>query len=640
MLWGEEMFCKKCGAKLSDGDLFCGQCGEPVNTNAGLDNEVLDNEVLDSEVTSAPAEETVNNAVQYQAAPETATQFAQVQFSKPVKSGKKAIKIIIAAVVALAVLLTAFNVSALQGFFIKTFGSDADYFKYVEKKAFDGYTDDVSEKYGTSIENTKTQGATEAQVKLNVSEDAISLAESYLKANAGTEFELDWLNTITFNMDTVIKDNMEQVGASFKIDGQSVFDMDVILDMGENEMMVALLTLSDKYLKTSLDASSYDESSEIYSEFIRLYSNPEFRKVLPSEKELDKLLDKYIKIVIDNLDDVTKETQTLKIGDIEQKVTVLEFQLSEETAARIAQQVLETAKEDESLIEYILKISDFLEQEDLIEDADDVYDEFNTWIDDALESLEDADIGDETILTLTDYVNSKHEIIGRKIEAEDEEVLYYATLRKGKNFATEIEIPDMKIKGTGTDKNNVLNGEFTVKVDKEQLCSIIITDFDTKKAENGYLNGNIRIIPSEAMLETMGLDSTNAAVVSIADPELEFNFVSSKNMSSIDINFNNNSKLFFGFTVTSNSIDVTDIDMPSADKIVDSEDADEWADSLDVDKFISALEKTSIPEELISTIEYLLTPSYDYYDDYFNDYYDYDYDYNYDGYGYSYDYYY
>ncbi len=614
------MLCKKCGSKLPDDALFCSECGEPIEAPA---TEEVAQESINEAVAEAEAQSEVS---------EQDYQFTEVEFDEPVKKPKNLLAVIIAAVAVVAcAVLVILNFSNISGFFIKTFGSDEDYFKYVEKKAFDSYTDEITEYYGTVMQNTDTDGAAEMQVKFNVSDDVIELAETAL--GAGEEVKLDFLKNIVFDMNINVKDNVGQLGAILSVDNQQLFNLDTIADIDKQEVLVGILNLSDKYMK--LGAEDVDYTTD---EAANILADPELQKVLPSEKELDKLLDKYLKIAIDNLDDVSKDTETVEIDDVKQKLTVLEFELDYRAVMKVSEAILEELKEDKQVEKIINDVAKYLEDEDLIDDADEIYDEFDYAIDDALDIIDEADFDNETILTLTDYVNSKHEIVGRKLEVGDEEIFSYITVRKGKNFATEVDIANsVKLEGGGTDKSDIVNGEFTFEAEDIDIGKITLKDFDTKKAEDGYLNGSIRLTPSKELLEEMGLDASGTAILSaLAEPSLELSFASDKNTSAVDINLLAKGDVLFGISMTAKEKKATAVSKPADDKIISSENADEWLESVDLDKLIEALKKTSIPEALIDVIDGAMNPSYDYgygYDD------DYDYDYSYDyGYGDSYSY--
>ncbi len=618
------MFCKKCGSQLSENAAFCSNCGEPVTAST----EANVNPYTSYSAQSAPEQPvqqpegqsgadtvpgtgsqlyTQQNSHQsaYPEQAQAVDRFAQPEFDEPKKKAKKSFKtlIVAAAVVLVAAILVAFNASALQGFAIKTFGSTDDYFKYVEDKALDSYASGISKSYGSLLSYNDVTGASKAQLKLKVGEDALELLETYIAQSAGEEIDLDWLNTVTVDVDSNFKDNVSQIGTALSIDSQVLADIDVIVDMNEMDVFVGILNLSDKYLKTSADTDDVDASAnDAMTEFMEML--PELKKELPSEKELDKLIDKYLGIVMDNLNEVTKSTEVVEVGDVSEKLTVLEFELDSDTLLEISIAVLEEAKNDKQLKKYITNVAEYLEKEDIIDDAADVYDDFVDAIEDELDIIEDIDDDNEKILTIVDYINSDHEIVGRDIETPYGDILSYITVRDGKNFASEFEIPNtLRIEGSGTDKGGRINAEFTLESSGQEILDITVKDFDNKKAAQGYLNGSVVIAPTTYTLKQMGLDDMNASVLAIADPAIEFVFSSEKNSSTVEINLLNDDELFVGITISGEQTKASKIEIPAGSDVIDSEDAAEWEESVDFDSFISALRDTTLPEELVDAIE-------------------------------------
>ncbi len=627
------MTCAKCGYQLPEGAAFCSNCGEAVSVQ-NVETEPKQQNPEETVVTADNAENTQydqptdNDTVLAEdqrsdtgccQPPETAVytqhdswqqsqemQYPQDLTSEPQKKRpNKRFKVLaaVAAFVVAAAVLAIFNAGALKGFALKTFGSSDDYFRYVEDNAFEGYTDEITSGYGSILSYVDEAFAGEAHFKLNVGEDTVELLEKYLKTQSGMEIDLDFLDSITIDVDANSKKNLAQIGAVLSIDDQKLADIDTILDMEKMEAFVAVLNLSEKYLSVPMDTDEFqgddlDKSKELAEKLSGI------KDKLPKEKELERILDKYLGIVMDNISDVSKDTDTVKVGDVEQKLTVLEFDLDTETLMTISKKVLEEAKSDRDLEKYINDISEYLEQADLIEEADEIYDRFKDAVDDALDSIEYSDAKNEKILTIVDYINSKHEIVGREIDLGDSGSVFYIIVKNGKDIATKIEISDAyEMIGQGTESSNKLNMEYKFNLDEQQMCTLTVENFDTKKIRDGYLNGTFTFIPSSAMLEDMGLDEMAASVLSFADPAIVMDFEADKKSSNASVNIVNKDEIIIGFTLRSNEVRASDISLPASSDTIDAEDAELWLESADFDKLISALEKTTLPKDLIESIE-------------------------------------
>lgn len=587
---------------------------EAVTESPLASEPVIDAEAV--ELIQSPAEATIttpeqnDTSVELQAnAVPAPPYFAEPQFEAPAKKPKKTLIAILVAVVAIVLagaVVVASCFSALEGLFIKSFGSAADYFKYVETKSWNETTDNISEQYASVLTNSSLIGASKTTLKMNISDNAISLLEDAIGISEGN-IDLNWLNTISIDMNVNTKDGLEQVLAALKLNEKTLIDMDFILDMDKGDIFVAFLTLSDKYLKGTFTVNN---------EITELYTDTELRKALPPKDEFDKLLDKYIQIVIDNLDKVEKSSDVLSIGDIEQKLTVLEVKIEAEDVATIASALLKAAKEDEQLKKYIEDVAKQLEKKELIDDADEIYDDFCDGIESALDDLEDSvkDIEeDDSYITWIDYVNSNHEIVGRKFEFDSDEVFYYATVREDDKFACEYEVADLVLVCEGTDKNDSINAEYTIKYDSEKICEISVDDY---KSKDNLLNGKVRIEPSSKLLENMGLDSSTASMLSIASPALELNFESKKDSAKVDFNLMSGDEMFLGITLSAAQGDSSAVALPDSEKVYEQDEISQWAESMDFEILLDKLEEAGVPSDLVNALESILFPSYDYDTDY------------------------
>jgi len=552
------MLCAKCGKEIPEDAILCPECGEQVNTETENNQEVQEDTMVS-------------------------------------KKPNKSLKFIIAGAVALvAILLVVFNLSSLEGFFVKAFASDATYFKYVEKKAFENYTSDVSSVYGTYMEAMGTTDGSKGALEINVGDDALKLLEDSLEGIYGKKLEMDWLNTIAFKVAGNVDDKVQQMDFALAIDDKEILDMDMIMDMDKQKMFFAILNLSEQYVGVSMD--EYTEEDVDVFEF---YANEEIMEALPSEKEFNNLLNKYIKIVIDNMDNVEKSKDTIEVDGVEQKVTVLVFHLDSQTIYEIGEDILNEAKKDKELKKYIEDVAKAAGEEDTKK----VYEDFVASVDEALKTIQEEEYDNETLLVLTDYVNANHEVVGRRLEVEDEEVFRYVTAQKGKKFATELECYGVTLTGKGTDSGKELNGEYAITYEGSDIGNITIEDYETDKVKEGYLNGTFSFVPSSDLLKLMGLDTVSIATISVAKPEIQLVCESSKKSAKMELNVNNDGKLFAGITVDSEIAKSSKIKVPTEDKIVDVENIDIWAESLELDKITAALRETSIPTELIDLLE-------------------------------------
>ena len=216
-----------------------------------------------------------------------------------------------------------------------------------------------------------------------------------------------------------------------------------------------------------------------------------------------------------------------------------------------------------------------------------------------MEELEAVEAGNETLAKITLYVDGGHNIVGCKIVAEEEEVLSWVTARSGANFATEIKMPGMEIEGSGKEKRDVVDGEYTIKVEEIKLCEIALEDFSTKDEK---LNGKIRITPSSELLESAGMGSNVISVLALVDLELELGFASEKDTTAMDVNILSGNELFVGLTFTATETKADKVKAPSKN-VIEAENMSDWVASLDLNQIITNLEKAGVPSDLVEMIK-------------------------------------
>lgn len=621
------MICKNCGKELPEGTTLCPDCdiqASDTETSVVTDNAVDENTVSEIE------------------------EFAQPSFDdQPPKRKKgKLIAIISAAVVVLLAVLIGFNFSFVQGLFIKTFCSEETYFKYVEKKALAELTDTGAVLYGDVTENFDVGNiGSEVKVDLKLGDKLLSLIEE----NAGTEADLDWLKNMSYTVKANADGKNLDYGIKFNIGEGTLFDIRALFNMDKQDVYLGILNLSDKYIKTS---GATDTTADTTASFT---ISPEMKNALPSEQEANELLDKYLDIALGSLGNVTKTSDKIEVGEYTQGVTVLKYELSEKDVMKVAKNVLKELKSDEDIKAYIADVEGVMLEEyaELLEENDyekgDMYAEFKQAIESALDSINATEADNTEILVLVDYVNAKHEIIGREIEIDGKTVVSYVSAHKGSKFAFKAESEELglEITGEGTDKNDIISGKYQVKVDYEKMLEFELTDFNVAELKDGKINGSITVTPSSNLISQLfDTDATTNTVISMLEPSVKISFESGEKSATVDISVLSKDENLLSVVMTSAVSGGGEITLPAEASVMDSTQVVEWADSLDLTKLVDALKAAKLPEDMLDTVELYInaikeagglgtviesSTNDDYY---YDDSYDYDYDYDY---GYSYD---
>lgn len=612
--------CLNCNLESDDSVAFCPECGksdfeavadtaqavaetvaetapetaEPVaETDAPVAEPVVDSET--------PAEETVAESV-----------LAEEVTEAPKKKKKKWWKIAVFTVLPLvlvACILIGFW-TPIAGFAVKVFGSDEQYMRFVEDASVKEFSSDFVDYYEKALKNLTEGYSSTSKVSVVLSEDA----ERIINNASGSEIDLSWINNISFTADTTMKGNLASMTAGVLIDNKNIVSMNCIIDFAEMNGYVGFGDLVNKVIKSDLGDQA------VTPELIA--------KIAPEPKVVRKLAEKYVKLVFDNIDDVSKDTEEVSVKGVEQKLTTLTYTIDEETIVNISVAVLKELKKDKDIKDIIKTAQKVLIDAELI-DSGDYYGDLVELVDKTLEVLKEReDFDEESKIELVTYVNGASEIVGRRAEVNNKNVFEYVTVRDGAELASKVVIydditetgEDFSFIGKGEVKKNKLNAEYDVKLGDEKIMAVTVVDYDIKSAKQGYINGTARIAIDKDYLED-NLEDDDMAVFTLIDPSLEIKMASSEKTSRMEINLLNKGAAFVGLVVETELKKPSDITVPK-DNVVDVDDEDALATifaDIDLDALIAKLRGTSIPEEYIDALESMMNGSSDQGDDYYGD---------------------
>ncbi len=645
------MFCNQCGKQLPDGTKFCSGCGAnlqqapeitpqeaPVVEAPAVETPVVETPVVEVPVAETPAVETAAPAAEAEQTsevnwdseqPADYFQFAgMTEEPQAPKKKKKWWKVAVFTLVPLALVaaIVAMNFTLVAGYAIKWFGSDSAYLKYVEANSISGYADNITDIYDIFTGNDSD--IKYSDIRSGQSEVKVVIGDKVktLLSQAGVDVDLSWLNGVVFKTNANINEDLMSAVAAIEIDGQQIFSYDQIVDLVNMQIFARIKELNEKYIGINA-TNTYSGSSASVENLIptaaaesvdvqeRMEMYSKIIEALPDGDTVDSLIKRYIKTALGAVDTAEAETKTVKLNGVYQDLTCIELDVTTGVLIDVAYDVLDELENDGDIEDIIDDFSRaaagiFMAQG---VDMDDVYSQFREVIKQAKTTIKSSKSmmtkeDDEVVFSIKDYVNSKHEIVGRTLTVGEQEVLTYITVRDGKNFAFEAEVQNLVITGEGTEESDKVNATYTVKVGENDIVDIKLVDFDAGEFEDGNLVGTVRIIPSQAVL-TQALGS-NASMLGILDPAFEFKFNLNEEGGSQSINILSGEEVLIGFDVTITlSEDEQDITVPSGDDVIMIEDEDDfrtWAESIDLQKIIDNLKKTDIPAEYTDLLEGIL----------------------------------
>ena len=489
----------------------------------------------------------------------------------------------------------------VKGAFVKAFGEPEEYFQFVEEETAMGLARNLSRSYGQYRDSFNADVAGNASLKLTVSEECSDLIKS-MSGVSGMDFE--WLNGLELKLGSNKKGDLSDTSIELLLGENSILSAQMIMDNANQMLYAALPTLSDKFMAFDME-EMLDENMMGSTQMMDMMSDAEFIAVLPTEDEINELLERYISLALSQIEEVEMEEEKVSAGDYEQKLTVLEFSIDGEDAGKIITTVFEAMQDDEDLKEIVIRIADYLIDQDMAgdyDDADEIYDDFQDVFDsaiDVLDDLEDTDVE----LTWRDYVNSDHEVVGRTIEFDDEEVFHYLQVQEGKNIGFEAEMATLKITGEGTMVRDVINAEYVFKMDGEKLLTMTLTDWYCNLNDQ-KMSGSVVMKPD---FDGLTGGAPAASLLALTDLAVGVNVDANKDKAMMEVNILSDEEVLIGLTLTSENKSASKVTIPEKTMdVTDEEELMEWVDELDFDKLIDALEKTDIPSELLDRLESML----------------------------------
>lgn len=614
------MLCKNCGAPLSEESAFCTQCGAKNSETTTPETENT-SPVEVNEATTPELEMPVENDT---------SSVANVAKTFAGKLPKKTLLIPIVAVAAVVVFSGIVALAAFTGLgdyaknaAVKMVKSPEDYLAYVVNDNADELAGNIATSFALSKENLAEGIGASGSIAIEIEDKCYDMLDEFVD-NDELEY-ISWLKQLSLAYEANNKDSVTQATLSMKLNDVEIGKFDVITDLESERAYFGIGEYNPDYLMTELDFG-YNDPTELTEALSKLAS------ALPDEKTTHKLLTKYVKVAVENIEDVKESSAKMTAGNISQKLTKLSVDLDGNLVKNVSINFLNAMKDDQECKDIVENIASAYDV-----DADDFWDE----LDEAIEDIEDADTDDIDLdAKLHFYVNGKGEIVGLEIKGDGFSISSITT-EKGSKFGSLIEIKadgnKFKIEGNGKISGNKRTGTFTVKATGMSILEFDIKNVNTKQLEEGIFNGSITLRLHEDMVDMIESQSYgDVSFSALTDLSIT---IDSKNKSRNDMNctlsVNYKDEHCGRLILTSKQGKSEAIDIPS--NYVDANDNDEllsWVEDFDTSKLADNLEKANAPSEVVDAVEEtqediidsLNWSYYDYYDDYDDD------DYSYYGY--------
>lgn len=567
------MICNQCGQELPEGTRFCRYCG---------------------------AEQAEAVPVEQEAAPFALNLEGELP-QEPPKEKKKSNKLvgwIIAGVAALAVLVT-----CLVGFLGMDWGlyirdtfqrmkEPEEYKNIVEERALTegGSTETAALKQLLMTSYSKSReaaqlGGREVTLQLELGSKLRSLLELALAEDQEALAMLDSLQSVDLTLNTESEDQRFRGVVALGLNGEHVAKVDVVLDMEGEKLYLTIPELNETAMLADLE-----EQEELLIAMQAGGVLNDFLLSCPDEETMSQLWDRYLLLAIRQIDDVEMETDEIEAGGVTQKVTVLTYEITDETALAMAITMLEEAKDDPDVQDLIDSFNQLTKDINRVNPEAEAPTLEADAIDQAIEELESVETTGETVLTVETYVNRKGQIIGRSYQAEDAELSYYWTM-DGSDVGMKayMKADDVKVtaEGSGLYEKGILNGKFTVKTAGLELMTVELKDMD-----NAHKSGTLLLRLGDDLSDMLAEElEVPSALLDISKLGVEVTY----SENAMDVGLLLGSSDLLRLKLTDSAKQAQKIQLPQKT----TQDGNEWMVGVKTDVLREMLEKTGLDQKLI-----------------------------------------
>lgn len=460
--------------------------------------------------------------------------------------------------------------------------------------------------------NAMTTGGYSMDMTITLGDEMMDSLAAMLEYQ-GLDVDLSWFKSLGFAVTSIYQETLAQATTEVKLNGTSLLTMEVITDMLNSSAFIRVPDLNDEYIGGELDMGmDMEDFLETYEQVLEAMEEMgDAAKDLPTEQELNALLDRYIEAVKEAIGKPESDKDTLSHGGVSMEVEATTYTITTTTTVDIVEALLTTAKDDADLEKVLDAFGEFMNElmanqyagsgdwEDV-----DLYEELMELVEQGLESVEEAredmssgDWEEQDILSFTNYIADDKQV-GFALAIEHSyatELIYFYNLEEDGDTAFVFNAAEMfVIEGTGTVDGDKASGEYTIGARGMEFFYLEIEDFDTKALKKGDLVGTVRL--------RVGDDFGNSQLPAYMVLELVLNLTDKK--TELDINLCSDSTKMFGVNVTVKTGVSGNISVPS--DFIDANEytaMEQWLSGASFDKLLRNLRSAGVDSELVDMLE-------------------------------------
>ncbi len=454
------MKCKNCGAEIKDGNTFCAVCGQPAET-----------EKADSPLQGA-------------------MQAGNGNLQKAVNQKKRPPVFKLGIILAILAVLVVGGVAVAKVW--KQFGiSPAEYYQDAEAKNRDakssfyfGYYDKFRQSFVAESFNKHVN------MKAGFSDTAKALLSL-------SGVDCSKVNGLELDMFSGKEQEAYSTQVKARANGKDLVTLRTYLDLAEKKSYMQIPELTKSYLDSSAGMKEMEQDTDMNA-LLRLL---DFGEILPEADKAEAFYKRYTDLIIQHAENVEKTEGGCEAEGISQEADQYTVTLDAKQLVALVGDICGQLKEDKELKGFIEGVSK------------EAYQNFTEEMEDILDSVKDTgeDGKNETSGILEAQIAEDGTIIGRDItlKADGEEIQFAMQCpRDGDNFGYRLAIAAngteyVTLRGKGTMKDYVINGEFTLSMDDslkegnpdivslEKALVVTLKDCDLAGLPEGKISGTV-----------------------------------------------------------------------------------------------------------------------------------------------------
>lgn len=459
----------------------------------------------------------------------------------------------------------------------------ASTYQEVEKAAVTAAIEKICSNYAGMVNKKEGNIQNSTVIQLSLSEAGSSVL------NAVAPTDISWINAAALGIKTKASEDDSSQVLDLYVNGVKICTLNCYIDITEGAVYINIPEINETgYIKADL-VNVYDQDEKTESDSMQLQM--EYADILksyfsgmentPDTEVLQSVLERYAGIILNHVDGQEDHEETVSAGGVEEAVTVLEAEITQEVCKDIIDNIVEEAKDDKELESVVLAWNDMTGNtdytyEDFLMDLEDVqaeiYGDYDVQTDQEFSTEEtgEDDLSADGIAEdgcvepvyepaesyiMKTYVDTDGNIIGRQIAAKSEEeetnLFQYLKTKDGEKtgflFAVDEADGGAVLEGSGTEKAGLLNGSYILSADGEEMLKAELVDQDLNALKEGSLKGTCFLsgVSEEndvmsGMLLTLtsnGTDNKNdlKAALSMGDSYLGAVFLTSEDKDNLTV---------------------------------------------------------------------------------------------------------